>query len=186
MSTESSSDLSDFSDLSAIDCDFEEFLDDENSLDFSATSPTNSHIVTVHNYLKSMSKENDLSKTNPIASARIKSFLIYLRTIEGGRGAVQICKDFKIEIENLLGFEMVNYPNYSRTDGLSEKEIDKLPRYVYKNRTKSFKCCICINLIKFGDDLMEIELCHHKFHSNCLSKWLKRSNQCPICRSSVI
>lgn len=161
----------------------EEFLDNENALDFSS-KPSHSYIANVHTYLLAIVKTKNLRKTNPIASARIKSFLIYLRTLGDERKGVQVCKDFKREVGDLLEMQLDDYPVYSNSEGLTEQELDRLPRFIHKSKTPA-KCCVCVNELKVGDEMTLLEKCAHTFHSNCISSWLKRSNQCPICRSPV-
>ncbi|XP_054711417.1 E3 ubiquitin-protein ligase RLIM-like [Uloborus diversus] len=42
-------------------------------------------------------------------------------------------------------------------------------------------CTICLNT---GGDSKAKELyCKHSFHENCINEWLKRSYNCPVCRS---
>ena len=43
-------------------------------------------------------------------------------------------------------------------------------------------CAICYNPL--GEGYEELS-CGHCFHSSCLALWLKRSNECPICRRKI-
>lgn len=43
-------------------------------------------------------------------------------------------------------------------------------------------CIICLEDI---DCDFYITKCNHKFHLNCLNKWYKYKNNCPICRSDI-
>eukprot|EP01016_Furgasonia_blochmanni_P045894 TRINITY_DN6532_c0_g1_i2.p1 TRINITY_DN6532_c0_g1~~TRINITY_DN6532_c0_g1_i2.p1 ORF type:complete len:336 (-),score=48.36 TRINITY_DN6532_c0_g1_i2:280-1287(-) len=45
-------------------------------------------------------------------------------------------------------------------------------------------CAICINDYKNGEELRMLS-CEHKFHKNCIDKWLLRKNECPICRITM-
>lgn len=43
-------------------------------------------------------------------------------------------------------------------------------------------CCICLS----GEDLIPNEKCGHKFHTECLVKWLQDNNSCPVCRTRLV
>jgi hypothetical protein len=45
-------------------------------------------------------------------------------------------------------------------------------------------CPICYNDIK--KDGLTISNCFHKFHRNCIYKWIKYKENCPICRNTEI
>ena len=47
------------------------------------------------------------------------------------------------------------------------------------------KCCICLENFIINDETMILP-CIHIFHSNCIKKWLKRQNICPICKNKII
>ena len=42
-------------------------------------------------------------------------------------------------------------------------------------------CVICYDTYKVQDQLVTLP-CKHKYHLNCIFKWLKRSLTCPVCR----
>jgi len=52
----------------------------------------------------------------------------------------------------------------------------------HKENNKQTQCCICLYAIKKEPHFLP---CVHSFHITCIQKWLKQSNQCPICRSIV-
>ena len=47
-----------------------------------------------------------------------------------------------------------------------------------------FKCCICQDQCKIGDQQIILN-CTHKFHANCIQTWLTNNRRCPICRIVV-
>ena len=47
-----------------------------------------------------------------------------------------------------------------------------------------FKCSVCIENIKKGQD-QQLLNCGHKFCASCINKWLERNASCPICRTPV-
>ncbi|KAK2368063.1 RING-type E3 ubiquitin transferase [Trifolium repens] len=46
-------------------------------------------------------------------------------------------------------------------------------------------CMICQDAYKYQENIGTIQ-CGHEFHVDCISKWLKLKNQCPICKSEAI
>ena len=46
----------------------------------------------------------------------------------------------------------------------------------------STECPLCLK--KFDSDRVFIN-CHHYFHKECIMKWKKRNNTCPICRKRI-
>ena len=45
-------------------------------------------------------------------------------------------------------------------------------------------CAICLNDYEVGVEVMQLP-CRHEFHSECISKWLRTSRDCPFCRRDV-
>lgn len=46
------------------------------------------------------------------------------------------------------------------------------------------KCAICLEEYK-DNSLLGILKCNHDFHTDCVKKWLKEKNSCPICKSAA-
>ena len=46
------------------------------------------------------------------------------------------------------------------------------------------ECSICYELIDTNNN--QILKCNHVFHKECINKWLKKNNKCPICRKIII
>lgn len=132
----------------------------------------------------------------PIVKRRIQDFLRSNSTLFFFARCNHIV-EFRAELEQLTGRTLHDYPVFTQpsiaTGGLSPADISKLPRHIYRGQTQQekrakdpmHKCCICIAELGIGEELILLEKCSHRFHSECLGVWLKKSNQCPICRSIV-
>ena len=73
-------------------------------------------------------------------------------------------------------------------DGLDEDIIQSYPISKIKDIDKldeeKKKCLICIENFKNNDDSIILP-CIHIFHSECIKKWMKKKNLCPICKSKI-
>ena len=45
------------------------------------------------------------------------------------------------------------------------------------------ECIICAESFLCGDKYLTE--CNHVYHEHCLAQWLKRSNECPMCRKEI-
>mmetsp|Transcript_5604 Transcript_5604/g.5798 ORF Transcript_5604/g.5798 Transcript_5604/m.5798 type:complete len:219 (+) Transcript_5604:117-773(+) len=50
---------------------------------------------------------------------------------------------------------------------------------------ESDSCAICLDDIEYGNTLKKLP-CLHQFHAKCISKWVRRTNRCPLCNQLVI
>jgi len=46
-------------------------------------------------------------------------------------------------------------------------------------------CAVCIEIIKINDWYKQLPSCEHYFHADCIDKWLRMRNSCPVCRHIV-
>jgi len=58
-----------------------------------------------------------------------------------------------------------------------------LENYV-SSENKNITCSICLEEQQINED-WSIILCNHEFHKKCIFEWLKRNNNCPICRFNI-
>jgi len=85
--------------------------------------------------------------------------------------------------------------------GLNEEEIHsiakcKLTRYGELNMIVTWSdsdgtddfhtaCAICIENIKINEWYKQLPKCEHYFHADCIDKWLRLRNSCPVCRQII-
>lgn len=70
--------------------------------------------------------------------------------------------------------------------GLSLQQFNALPAIVVDSSNKPDDCCgICIMDFEEGDVLRDLVVCRHKFHKNCIDRWLIDHTNCPECRREI-
>ena len=80
---------------------------------------------------------------------------------------------------------------FNRSSDIQECIIttDALNEYLDNNTSNSISndntdCCICLD--KFEENHKSIVLeCSHRFHRSCISNWLKKELNCPLCRKNI-
>mmetsp|Transcript_8069 Transcript_8069/g.17365 ORF Transcript_8069/g.17365 Transcript_8069/m.17365 type:complete len:290 (+) Transcript_8069:164-1033(+) len=53
-----------------------------------------------------------------------------------------------------------------------------------ESESEEFVCAICLDVVGDGDTVKRLP-CDHLFHSRCISKWVRRTNRCPLCNTQV-
>ena len=99
-----------------------------------------------------------------------------------------------IEMVNMqLNLEETNYETDRRIiKSLQEKykikinynEYYEVKKFGLKDN-KKLHCIICLENYKYND-LIALMKCDHRYHYNCIKKWLNHNPNCPICRKDVI
>ena len=56
--------------------------------------------------------------------------------------------------------------------------------YQFKNKNMDKDCRICLENFVIGQEILTLP-CFHFFHCNCISDWLRKKEECPICKSSI-
>jgi len=87
-------------------------------------------------------------------------------------------------------------------EGLSEAEIQSIEKWKLSRMSElkmivtwsdNFEssdefqsvCSICIENIKINDWYKQLPKCEHYFHADCIDKWLRVRDSCPLCRQIV-
>lgn len=92
------------------------------------------------------------------------------------------------QVSNLQGYRSLNR---SGQTGLSPSEINALPCFSCDDGLheagvrEDTECPICLNCLKPGDSVRQLDVCGHMFHRSCIDLWLLRSSDCPLCKRSV-
>ena len=75
-----------------------------------------------------------------------------------------------------------------RSRGLDDKSIKNYPiSKIHDISTLSEdkkKCLVCLENFKNGDYFITLP-CIHIFHADCIKKWMKQKNFCPICKNII-
>ena len=82
------------------------------------------------------------------------------------------------------GIIQVLYVNCSHcySDCLKNKKIKK--RKIKEDELLLSECVICLENYK-KEDKISILSCNHYYHTNCLNEWLKKKQECPLCRIEI-
>ncbi|KAF5768891.1 putative transcription factor C2H2 family [Helianthus annuus] len=75
----------------------------------------------------------------------------------------------------------------TRGSGLSEEEISEhLQVYTAQGKMSEVDaCCICLGEYEKEEKMGRLE-CGHRFHAECIRRWLLSKNVCPMCRSTAL
>ncbi len=47
-------------------------------------------------------------------------------------------------------------------------------------------CSICYEEFKLGERTLDLSVCEHHFHSECIKTWLEVKIVCPFCKRSLL
>lgn len=176
--------------------EMEEILED--FMRIHAPSSVAIHAIHVTTFLENFQNNN----ATPIARARIQDFIRSM-TLMPFSSLLDSIDYFKLELEQLTGNPLTDFPVYNSQgstsfasnsrSSLTNTDISRLPRHSYRGQTQRekrlnespHKCCICMAELEIDEELILLEKCSHRFHSGCLESWLRRSDHCPICRTTV-
>lgn len=89
----------------------------------------------------------------------------------------------EIDIDNMTYEEMLELEEKigSVSKGLSQEQIDKLPKKVHQEEDQDELCSVCYYNAKEGEEITVLP-CKHCFHSECIKEWLVKEKVCPMCK----
>ena len=90
------------------------------------------------------------------------------------------------ERRELFADDILSYDISEENDDENIQElVSYIPIFKVKEKEKSFennnKCSICLCEFEIGEEKSTLP-CLHYFHFNCIEKWIKRKQYCPICK----
>ena len=91
-------------------------------------------------------------------------------------------------IENLFLKEYINKEENKNIK--REKFINNLPEFKYKYTEKHMsrkenECSICLEEFNSNDRVKLFSCNQHIFHKECIMKWLKKKDICPLCKNQI-
>jgi len=103
--------------------------------------------------------------------------------------------------------QMYMEPQQPKSQGLTKAQINQLASSTYQSKSKKVikpskgknlgknvnkneeslcdSCPICIMNYKDGEKIKSLP-CLHKFHKNCIDKWLEIKSDCPMCKFDIL
>ena len=84
---------------------------------------------------------------------------------------------------------MPHLPNNNHSIPHINNRIDELLEEVeitenILEKLKMKECSICLEEYSIGEKICYLP-CFHDFHSECIKKWTKKSNKCPLCNNEI-
>ena len=97
------------------------------------------------------------------------------------------CDEFNYnEGMNLESFNTNFYETSDDTYNRNSKEmLEKMPHKILCNISDEYKrCIICLEDFKINDTVIYLP-CLHFFHSNCITLWIEKKANCPLCKNII-
>ncbi len=76
-----------------------------------------------------------------------------------------------------------NANNATAVDKNKKKADKKIPEQLDPAKLGEGTCTVCLERFS-GSSIKVLDRCKHKFHKDCLDKWLQKNKTCPICRDA--
>jgi len=68
--------------------------------------------------------------------------------------------------------------------GMDENTISRLPKVKWQEGNEQTQCMVCLCDYEQDEELVKLP-CNHLFHMGCISEWLQRCTDCPLCKMNV-
>ena len=93
--------------------------------------------------------------------------------------------DFAFDFDFGFLSETVVGNQYNKSNNKNQKnKIDSFLNSAVVQETEC-ECSICLNFDTTDDKVVELK-CKHKFHQQCISQWVYKVNNCPMCKSQCV
>lgn len=91
---------------------------------------------------------------------------------------------FSVSMCCCLDVIVVYLEQYTDMPPLRDKLL-KPAQFVYEKEELDEICIICRDDFKAGESMGTLPSCEHYFHYDCLEKWLRWKEVCPLCRNEI-
>ncbi|GMJ08004.1 hypothetical protein HRI_004469600 [Hibiscus trionum] len=135
----------------------------------------------LRNYLRVVHRTGGLQMEDATEMGR--SFLLGMYALECVDADMHVDVEY-ISYEELLG------PGVQRMNFSLKLNVGTIKANLRRRRfqpismeptAEAEQCCICQEDYANGEELGKLD-CGHDFHFDCIKEWLRRKNQCPICK----
>lgn len=133
---------------------------------------------------------NVLEQMRRTGTLRLEDVMLLNQSMLGAAGIHDRYRDMRLDVDNMSYEELLSLGERigDVCTGLNEETIsNRLKQRKYSSDTRCPQeiepCCICQEEYNEGEELGMLE-CEHGFHSQCIKKWLKQKNLCPICKTT--
>ncbi|KAE8692940.1 Alpha/beta-Hydrolases superfamily protein [Hibiscus syriacus] len=115
----------------------------------------------------------DAGRTGFIWCDGMKTRLVKSRACEANRDLETTLMEVKYEVATELAKILSKSidPAFAGSEGVKIVEED------------GGACGICLEDMEKGEEVRALAACGHKFRYCCISMWVKRKQDCPLCRS---
>ncbi|KAI0524668.1 hypothetical protein KFK09_004048 [Dendrobium nobile] len=124
----------------------------------------------------------------------LEEIMSFHHRVGSGRGdAYDRHSDWRLDVDNMTYEDLLELGDkigYVST-GLREEEIASsiikvkpLNFDIRISTEKERKCSVCQEEYEMDDEVGKLG-CEHRFHIECIKKWLLRKNACPVCKAAV-
>jgi hypothetical protein len=124
-----------------------------------------------------------MRKMNPVPTYFMRPTTTYKRL---SSEIIQVYKANGLDDTNILENEKITI-RYKKRNGyktktyIRQKDTPKGVGTIITLRTDIENCSVCMLKMNNGQQIRILD-CIHKFHIECIDKWLKDHSACPMCR----
>lgn len=104
-----------------------------------------------------------------------------------GQSGVSIQSMFNTALEETLAAHSAENTPY-KLHPATEEALGRLRVLIMSDEInlEENECAICQEDMEIGDEIVFMPACSHCFHNECMQRWLKLQNWCPVCRSQIV
>lgn len=105
----------------------------------------------------------------------------------GSSGSNNLTCDSKTASKEVLPSAMTEHsePNSVDLESNTPSETDEAG-FTCGESGEGAGCAICLDHFHSGDTVCESTQCSHRFHVECMTDWLKKHHDCPVCRQPYL